>query len=221
MKSAFTLIELVVVFVIIALLAALLLPAMSRMRWQAKKAACVNNLRQIGIALLLYADEHDDALPPLLANPENPLDQQGRHDAPDIYPSYIDDIKVFHEPAWHDKSYCLEGSGWPNSNTYAFNWSGPTTLYESDGSIIPASIRGGTYIIAYCGSYSGGHGALTVPGDYSTYTGYTGKNVLWSDGRILYVYAGEASLTAGKTPRAIFNKPNEAPTLPNAPRTWR
>jgi prepilin-type N-terminal cleavage/methylation domain-containing protein len=62
MKRAFTLIELLVVIAVIAVLAALLLPALSRAKSSAKKIACVNNARQINLAVHMYADEHGDAI---------------------------------------------------------------------------------------------------------------------------------------------------------------
>jgi prepilin-type N-terminal cleavage/methylation domain-containing protein len=62
MKRAFTLIELLVVIVIIAILAALLLPVLSRAKSSAKRIACTSNVRQINLAVHMYADDHGDAI---------------------------------------------------------------------------------------------------------------------------------------------------------------
>jgi prepilin-type N-terminal cleavage/methylation domain-containing protein/prepilin-type processing-associated H-X9-DG protein len=63
-SRAFTLVEMLVVIAIIGLLAALLLPALSRAKTHAHAATCRNNLRQWGMATQLYAVEHDDYLVP-------------------------------------------------------------------------------------------------------------------------------------------------------------
>jgi len=63
-RKSFTLVELLVVIAVIAILGALLLPALSRAKSAAVAMACRNNLKQWGLATHLYATGHDDFLPP-------------------------------------------------------------------------------------------------------------------------------------------------------------
>lgn len=64
-SRGFTLIELLVVIAIIAILAAILFPVFAQARAKARQAACMSNLKQIGLAFHMYAGDYDDLLPPL------------------------------------------------------------------------------------------------------------------------------------------------------------
>jgi prepilin-type N-terminal cleavage/methylation domain-containing protein/prepilin-type processing-associated H-X9-DG protein len=62
-KAGFTLIELLVVIAIIAILAAILFPVFAQAREKARQSACMSNLKQIGIAVMLYVQDYDETFP--------------------------------------------------------------------------------------------------------------------------------------------------------------
>jgi prepilin-type N-terminal cleavage/methylation domain-containing protein len=73
-RKAFTLIELLVVIGIIAILASLLLPALSAAKKKSKTITCIGNLKQLGAAIQMYLDDNQQTLPSVEPMPSNPVD---------------------------------------------------------------------------------------------------------------------------------------------------
>jgi prepilin-type N-terminal cleavage/methylation domain-containing protein len=79
-RSGFTLLEMLAVMFIIAILSTMVTSVVSAGRRQARQTDCKSNLRQMGVAILVYRGEHNGANPPWLSN---------------LYPDYLDDKRVF------------------------------------------------------------------------------------------------------------------------------
>jgi len=131
--TGFTLIELLVVIAIIALLMGILMPALQRVRKQAKGVVCKNNMKQIGMAANLYAEDYD-LFVPRSAGWSTITDMRPWFQCfmPYLAQKAIDDdyrnVKIFRCPSYPDKeqTLCYVVNGWASTTIYlADNEDGP------------------------------------------------------------------------------------------------
>jgi prepilin-type N-terminal cleavage/methylation domain-containing protein/prepilin-type processing-associated H-X9-DG protein len=122
MKRGFTLIELLVVIAIIAILAAILFPVFAKAREKARQSSCLSNNKQIGLAVMQYAQDYDEHLPRTYYSP--PAGNQ--HWAMVVLP-YIRNNQVFDCP-----SYSFRWNGlWSEQMSYGYN-----VFFEGNGAAL-------------------------------------------------------------------------------------
>jgi len=156
MKRGFTLIELLVVIAIIAILAAILFPVFARAREKARQSSCQSNMKQIGLALQMYAQDFDEILPRLYT--VTPGVSGGYFHVPELLHPYINNAQI-----WTCPSERIEGQNFDYGIkcTYGYNQSRFVDRYDFDGGLPLAEITDVAGTIAfiddtnlYAGPYS-------------------------------------------------------------------
>jgi prepilin-type N-terminal cleavage/methylation domain-containing protein/prepilin-type processing-associated H-X9-DG protein len=131
-RKAFTLVELLVVIVIIAILASLILPALSRAKAKAQTTQCRSNLQQLQLGWLLYVDQNNDRLPPnnttgamtgatgswVLGSAAE--DRTATNIESGVLYPFTQNAAIYHCPA--DKSNVNGHKGLPRYRSYSLNW---------------------------------------------------------------------------------------------------
>ncbi len=186
---AFSLIELLVVMGIIVILAALLLPVLSRTKGKARNISCVNQLRQLGVAARLYADDNAGRLPAAELLPSNPTDPQ--HPLPrinDVLAPYVTKVAgtnvsapVFKCPADNDWFYEAEGS------SYQWNagLNGHRIDFGENNRFAAVIISNGVTILQTNGNITRAAESTPLFLDYDDFhprAPKSGKNVVYMDG---------------------------------------
>ncbi len=189
LRRAFTLIEILVVVAIISILAALLLPVLIGARDKARQSACASNLRQVGAAIQMYADDHDSTFPvgaypvtpPL---PAQPYQVNWRDEL--VFGRYVTHLGIFTCPSAPNSDY---------RSSFGVNWriSGWNTALKLDAvnwpayTVLVTERRGGDWPVWRPSD----HGLSPYWAPLDVRHNNNSLNILFADGHVGRVAIGE------------------------------
>ncbi len=197
-RRGFTLIELLVVIAIIAILAAILFPVFARAREKARQTSCLSNVKQLGLGVMMYAQDYDEVLP-VSHNPEVPSDANNWYEV--IMP-YVKNQQIFTCPSASNQWL---GYGW-NYDVLGYGSSSycqecPLARLERPADILMI-VDAGNYIVYHPNRY--GNQWYDPPTDNTlfnyNYQGVRhngGSNIAFCDGHAKWMQA-QAWLTGGE-----------------------
>ncbi|MFO7957003.1 MAG: prepilin-type N-terminal cleavage/methylation domain-containing protein [Candidatus Brocadiia bacterium] len=189
MKKAFTLIELLVVIAIIAILAAMLMPSLSRARAQARESNCRGNLRNQGLSLAMLRNDKGGVYPGLVDYTGQDAAQDGEYlgeaDAMDPE-TWVEPVEPFYAIyTYSDSVDIFDDPGWKQNETSDFCWGAPRVV---DGSPVAGCRYGEIDPAIDWGGYGGdGYGTIVTGSEYLFDYGRIAKNS--ASGRVIMACA--------------------------------